>query len=330
MADKRLELISDHQQMLLHALRCHLAPGQKYALVDFPDHPNVGDSAIWVGEIALMNQVAGAEPTYVSRNLNDFNRDELIRKTEGGPIFIHGGGNFGDIWPRHQMFRNHLLETFKGRDIIQLPQSVHFDHPHNFEETARLIEGHGRFHMMVRDVNSFEQLAKANCRSLELLPDSAFGIGPLPYIAGRKKNILFLLRTDKEKVNLNTSFISDIKNSVHRDWLQENHRVIKAIRLSNKFRSMFKSGDGSSEIHLCNDFANNRVNRGLKILRDSHFIVTDRLHVHILSTLLGIRHVVLDNYYGKISSYMDKWTGSIGLAQKAATFEEAVEIAKTV
>ncbi|WP_276524270.1 polysaccharide pyruvyl transferase family protein, partial [Enterobacter hormaechei] len=46
--------------------------------------------------------------------------------------------------------------------------------------------------------------------------------------------------------------------------------------------------------------ARRRVERGLRLLSRGERIVTDRLHGHILSLLLGIPHVVLDNDYGKL------------------------------
>ena len=44
-----------------------------------------------------------------------------------GPIFIHGGGNFGDLWAAHQEFRERVLERFPDRQIIQFPQSIHYN-----------------------------------------------------------------------------------------------------------------------------------------------------------------------------------------------------------
>ena len=47
-------MIAGQREALLDLYRRHVTPGEPYALVDFPDHPNVGDSAIWLGEIALL------------------------------------------------------------------------------------------------------------------------------------------------------------------------------------------------------------------------------------------------------------------------------------
>jgi Exopolysaccharide biosynthesis protein len=37
-------------------------------------------------------------------------------------------------------------------------------------------------------------------------------------------------------------------------------------------------------------------------------VVTDRLHGHILACLMDKKHVVIDNSYGKNSTYMNQWT----------------------
>ena len=50
-----------------------------------------------------------------------------------------------------------------------------------------------------------------------------------------------------------------------------------------------------------------RFHRGLEILGRGRGVVTDRLHGHILSSLMGIPHVALDNSYGKLSAFMDTW-----------------------
>src|SRR3546814_1477592 len=90
------------------------------ALVDFPDHSNVGDSAIWLGEMAWLDG-NGRLPIY-SAALNNFSETDLLRAAPQGPILIHGGGNFGTTWPKHEALRLKLLRAFPGRSIVQLPQ----------------------------------------------------------------------------------------------------------------------------------------------------------------------------------------------------------------
>ncbi|MGO8019861.1 polysaccharide pyruvyl transferase family protein, partial [Rhizobium leguminosarum] len=90
------------------------------AILDFPDIRNCGDSAIWLGEIAYLKDRFGKRPDYVFITA-DFSADELKKRVPTVPIFIHGGGNFGDIWFSHQDFREAIMERFPDRQIVQFP-----------------------------------------------------------------------------------------------------------------------------------------------------------------------------------------------------------------
>jgi pyruvyl transferase EpsO len=57
-------------------------------------------------------------------------------------------------------------------------------------------------------------------------------------------------------------------------------------------------------------------------------VITDRLHGHILCTLLGIPHVVLDNSYGKIQGFLESFTGECELVRRAESPAEALEMAR--
>ena len=65
------------------------------ALVDFPNYTNVGDSAIWVGERAVLDDLE-VDVGYTA-DRTSFRRRTLERRVGRGPILITGGGNFGDL-----------------------------------------------------------------------------------------------------------------------------------------------------------------------------------------------------------------------------------------
>ncbi len=69
-----------------------------FALVDFPDHANVGDSAIWVGTTAYFSAHRGREPRYVA-SIDSFSEAALRASVPEGPIFVHGGGGAGSCRP---------------------------------------------------------------------------------------------------------------------------------------------------------------------------------------------------------------------------------------
>jgi len=70
------------------------------------------------------------------------------------------------------------------------------------------------------------------------------------------------------------------------------------------------------------------VRRGIDLLCSASVVVTDRLHAHVLSLLLGIPHVVTDNVSGKIRSFYETWTSESDLVTWAESLEDGVRIAQ--
>jgi pyruvyl transferase EpsO len=76
--------------------------------------------------------------------------------------------------------------------------------------------------------------------------------------------------------------------------------------------------------------AQQRTRRGCRLLSRGRIVVTDRLHAHILCTLLGIPHIVLDNNCGKLSGFIRCWTAEHPLCHLADSVEEATRIATSL
>ncbi len=76
--------------------------------------------------------------------------------------------------------------------------------------------------------------------------------------------------------------------------------------------------------------AKNRLNRGVSRLSTGRAVITDRLHAHILSILLGTPNIYLDNSYGKISNFAETWTNDLDICHSAQSFEEAFEKLKII
>lgn len=109
------------QRALLAAMYAtHVGPGSRYAVIDFPDHANVGDSAIWLGELAVLRQITGRDPCYIS-TWRDFDCDAFRDACPDGIVFLQGGGNLGDIWLHHQRFREDVLAIVRDRTVVQPP-----------------------------------------------------------------------------------------------------------------------------------------------------------------------------------------------------------------
>ena len=72
-----------------------------------------------------------------------------------------------------------------------------------------------------------------------------------------------------------------------------------------------------------------RLRRGIRQISRGRAIVTDRLHVHICSLLLGRPHAVLDNSYGKIRRFMAAFSGGTDLSYKAASLDDGIAWARS-
>lgn len=295
------QLVGDLQANVGDMFAKVIPPGP-VALVDFPDHSNVGDSAIWLGEMAWLDDM-GRTPVY-SAALNNFAVGELVQHAPDGPILIHGGGNFGTTWPKHEALRLHLLREFPGRTIIQMPQSIHYENDASTREMAEAVRAHGAFTLLVRDARSLEFAQSHFDCDVRLCPDAALYLGRFQR-ALPKADILALLRTDHERV---TDTAVPPPGTIVTDWLEESSAERNLMRARVKIDSLLASSRQGKRLRRYRMLALWRLRRGLAMLSQGRMVVTDRLHAHILSVLLDIPQVVLDNNYGKVSSFAAEWT----------------------
>jgi exopolysaccharide biosynthesis predicted pyruvyltransferase EpsI len=299
-----------------------------YVLLDFPNYPNVGDSLIWLGEVEFFRRTTGCIPDYVSTR-DGFNADDLRRFCPEGPIYLSGGGNFGDIWPKFQAFRRAVLEAFPDRRVVQLPQSVHFGDERNVADTARMIERHGNFHLLVRDLESYEfSRAHFQCE-VQLCPDMAFALGPQAS-QPPSRDAVFLLRTDIETSGGRGSIPADASDVLVADWLDDGRdtRLMNRLLLPLARRSTGALNSQRPVFEAFERIAASRKARGRKLLGAGRVVVTDRLHAHILSLLLGRPQLLIDNANGKVGRFVRQWTGRDPLVRMVPSLEAACELLK--
>jgi exopolysaccharide biosynthesis predicted pyruvyltransferase EpsI len=324
-------LVTRLGETIASRLRGFVAPGQDFALLDFPDHSNVGDSAIWLGELAAFRALGGGAPGYVATK-DAFDAEALRRAVPDGPIFLHGGGNFGDLWPEHQLFRERILAQFPDRAIVQLPQTVHFAAQVARDRAAAAIAAHPRFVLMVRDAAS-QALAESrfDC-AVHPVPDMAFALGAQSGAAAPTVRLLLLLRTDKERAaGLHAAPPALPAGALVRDWLDEPPRLHDRAAWRTRLAAPFLLGTACTDPArrrelLFRDLAARRLARGLGMLSAASFVITDRLHCHILCLLLGVPHIVLDNSYGKLSGFIGAWTRECGLVRMVPTLDAALAL----
>jgi pyruvyl transferase EpsO len=316
--DPRHATIARLQNEIDGALGAELDGVRSFALVDFPDHANVGDSAIYLGELAWLHRRYGLRPGYVC-TVDNFAPAALRQAVPDGPILIHGGGNFGDIWPGHQRLREAVLAAFPGRRIVQLPQTIHFANPAARDRVAAGIAAHGNVLLLARDAVSLDLARRSFDCEARLCPDMAFALGAQDRSAPARHELLLLLRTDHER-RPRDPCVSVPAGGVAADWLDEPPDLHARLRRRTAlWAALAKPAAAFDRCHqrerLYRALAARRVARGLGQLGSARSVITDRLHGHILCLLLGIPHIVFDNHYGKLGGFIDTWTAACGLAQ---------------
>lgn len=293
-----------------------IPPGASCALLDFPNYANVGDSAIWLGQSEYLRK-RGAKVIFAC-DQESYSRDELAAQlNDDSLILLQGGGNLGDLWPWHQKLRERVIEDFPKHKIIIFPQSIYFQADDSLEEAKRIFESHPDLTLMVREEQSL-RVAEKNFQVPTIqCPDMAFFL-EMPALRSRPQAaVSCLFRTDREakedcRPNANESILVD--DWVVDDVLSESPTEIKTEAQNSP----------ESILQACDRAALQRLNRGCRLLAQGRVVVTDRLHGHIISILMGIPNLVIDNSYGKVRAVFDTWTKDSGISYWEENREEAV------
>ena len=302
----------------------------RVALLDFPAHSNVGDSAIWLGELACL-RASGITRLRHACDLRNYDRREVARRIGRGTILLHGGANFGDLWPEYQQFRERVISDFPDNPIVQLPQSIHFQHRAALDRARRVVNAHQSFTLLVRDRRSLELAGNEFRAPISLCPDLAFCLGAIPRPGAPVRPLLWLSRTDHEAGGERPSGAA---RDICADWIGE-----PPMRLASLSRRISRLGARwrlaarllhRPQARLYEALATRRLDRGCRLLSSARVVITDRLHGHILCVLLGIPHVVLDNNYGKVRGFHETWTDSCELAHWSDSATEALAIASSL
>lgn len=310
--------------------------GTRCAIVGFPNHDNAGDSAIWVGERMLLERL-GALVVYAC-DVWTYSPDALAAALGDGTILLHGGGNLGDLWPRQQQLRESLLADFPGHRVVQLPQSIHFGEQASVDRFRGVVRAHGDLVVLARERQSLEAATAFGAEAI-LCPDVAFVLGPIMPRERARVEIVWLARTDKEsrfggghtssQEVLEVDWIRPVEDEP--GWSEEATAALETVHaLTARIQEGVPAGPEADAalLRAYDVVAAQRVERGCRILARGRVVITDRLHGHVLSLLMGLPNVVLDNTYGKPRAFYDTWTAPCELARWADSPGEALDIAQ--
>lgn len=268
----------------------------RLTFTDFPDHTNVGDSAIALGQVRYWAEkqveVLGTYscpvlPTsiYESRT----------------PVFIHGGGNFGGLYGPLSEHRYRLAERLRSDTLlVQGAQSVHFVNEAAVDEFVRRMAPRKNVRVAVRDEHSFTVL-KPHIEDLIMSPDAVHLLGEIPAPEPVQREV-HLSRADIEAA------AQPREGSF--DWEADTLDLLIPWWLSWRCQQLpFMKPAFHRPNHWWNDRAIKRLTRGVALLSRGETIVTDRLHAMLIGLQMGRKVVARDNNNAKLSKYAKTWFG---------------------
>lgn len=289
-----------------------------YVLVIGGYHSNIGDMLLWRGSEDFLATTGYARLGTHSRATFPY------REYSNSVVIVcNGGGNFGDLYRSEMEFYMELAERYPDNRIVILPQSAWYTDQSLIEADAARLSRHRDFHIFARDQYTYDLLkGHFSANNIYLAPDMAFYISPdllRPYREMTPTNgTLYLRRIDKEFNSATSAAIPDAivsdwptlskpsfrdKYTLHIMWLI-NSKLSRENWLRKSLRSIFDK--------IARRMVLNRYPQiGAYFVGSFERIITTRLHVLILSTLLGRNVQYIDNTSGKLSAFVNTWLNDV-------------------
>ncbi|KAH9493127.1 hypothetical protein Btru_022418 [Bulinus truncatus] len=294
-----VEIIEEAQRVLINLLTDLIGPIKHVMLMEIATYQNKGDPAISAGEVMLLRKmnltIVYYCETSTCNSIEHMKKEEVISKNftkDTIAILMQGGGNLVGNSSSDET-REKIMNRYPEHRIILLSQSILLHtSSESLMKAQKIYTNRTNISIFLRDRQSLE-IAKKHFHGVRLIlaPDLAFGLGKLPRQLAPIYDIVWLRVMDEESSKY-TLPVFPKHISVHvSDWVDE----WKSNVGSRDFESFFLAAFS-----------------GINFLQRGRVVVTDRLHGHILSTLLNIPHVLIDNPpYLKLSSFDKSWTASL-------------------
>lgn len=277
-----------------------------------PDYGNIGDLAI-----------ENAQIKFISANLKDYNiipvtvadTYKYLKSIRQGlksedAIFLIGGGNFGDLYPKTDFGRIFVVKFFSEHMICSFPQTMLFTNTKygkkRLEITKKAFNKNTHLVLFAREKISYDLMKKEFNNQVYLSPDIVLSLLPIYQAKAQQKrtSVTFTMRSDGEKL---------VSQKDEDDLV----RFIQA-----KYNDVVFKDTGIEE----KDFQASRKDFYLEDILDvyskSKVVLTDRLHGMIFAAITGTPCIVLPNTNHKIKETYNNWLSSANYI----TFLEEVDI----
>ena len=259
-------------------------------------HGNLGDQAIALAQRKYL------EENFPKSNIIEVPLEDTINKIKDiqeikdkikkeDIIFIHGGGNLGDLYIREELIRRYIIKKFPDNKIILFPQTIYFSDTEygrlELIESKKIYNKHKYLTITARERKSFEIMKKEFPNTnIILTPDIVLSLNEVQNL--ERKGIMTCLRSDNEK------YITDDQKE-------------KIFSILNQYYNEFTKVDtiikGDVEFQKREEILKNFW----KSISSSEVVITDRLHGMIFCAITQTPCIVLKNSNYKIEETYKEW-----------------------
>ena len=331
--------ISNFKSLIRETLLPLVLPYKNTVYLDLPFHTNLGDLLIWLGTEYFFR-----ENSINCIYRNSIHTSEKMKINKDSLIFLHGGGNFGDVWRDHQDFRIKVIQKYLNNRIIMFPQTVYYSDIELMKSDAKVFAEHKDLYLCARDKVSYDILKKNFTNKILLVPDMAYYIPQISFTNSILNNKpLYIQRVDGEINTLYDTYAQSFNCEVA-DWptigsdRERFKRFYNQSILRKIFAIFYNYEKNSMDRFVLNWYTynyllnlnkkyNNKIESfvnywttkrllqsvleiGTKFLSNNKVIYSSRLHVCILCSIMDRTCVLMDNSYGKNYNFYRTWLQS--------------------
>jgi pyruvyl transferase EpsI len=291
--EAELQISQQQSAPLYHALelrRTEYAIKKKILLLGTPGHNNIGDASIAAGEYEFIKRYF---PDYALVEVSADQMDAqyaFIQSITGAEdlIFLHGGGNLGDLYLAEEILRRQVVNDFPDNPIIIFPQTIYFGATeksgHERAVSSEIYNRHKNLILFTRGASSlaFAQEYFHNVKSFDSL-DMALLLHREYRFA--REGILACIRDANDESGID-------------DGMREN---IYAI--TRRFDTSFEKTNNLYTQTISSQMRNMVINEELKKIARHKIVITDRLHGMLFAVITKTPCVVISAKTQKIREF---------------------------
>lgn len=254
-----------------------------------PAHENLGDHAIALAEMALLDEMGIRYTEITTPEIHKLKEFRLLKLFNNTKVFINGGGNLGTLWfDVETMFRDIILAAPKA-DILIFPSTIYYEETDfgrkEFEKSKIIYNSHKSLTLYARENISYEIMKQAY-NNVKLVPDMVFSLNKCEKNITRDGAII-CLRNDLER----TLTEEDEAFIYEQTYQLFGGKIIKT--------DMCVGHDIPAEKRNC------ELNEKFEQFRNAKLVITDRLHCMIFCVITGTPCVVINSKSPKVKGCYD-------------------------